>query len=429
MSGPTAKSVSIMGGRVIDPHSGRDEHTNVYIANRVIVAVGNTPPDGFHAEIKINAEGQIVCPGLIELSANLREPGFEHKATIGSERAAAVKAGITALCMPPDTDPVIDEPSVVELIQKRVQRNPGPRLFPLGALTAGLEGQKLSEMAALKEAGCTGVSNALRPMQDSRVLRRAMEYAATYQLTLHAVPLDSALAREGVAHEGAVATRLGLPGIPAAAETISLARYLALVEDVGVKVHFGRLSTARGLVMIAEAKARGLPITADVAIHHLHLTETAVENFNSQAHVIPPLRSTADRDALLAAVRAGTIDAICADHQPHNPDAKLNPFPATEPGISGLDTLLGLCILLTKSGALTLNQALKTVTAAPADILGIPLGRLSVGAPADICIFDPDQRWIVSADTLNSAGHNTPFMGWELSGKVTQTLVDGQPML
>jgi dihydroorotase len=284
-------------------------------------------------------------------------------------------------------------------------------------------------MAALKEAGCAGISNALQPIQDSRVLRRAMEYAATYDFTLHAVPLDTALSKDGVAHEGPIATRLGLPGIPAAAETISLARYLALVEDVGVRVHFGRLSTARGVNMIAQAKARGLPVTADVAIHHLHLTETAVDNFNSQAHVIPPLRSADDREALLAAVRAGSIDAICADHQPHNADAKLNPFPSTEPGISGLDTLLGLCLLLSQSGALTIMQALKAVTAAPAAILEMPLGRLAPGSPADICIFDPGQNWTVGPDTLNSAGHNTPFMGWKLPGKVTQTLVDGQPML
>lgn len=429
MRTPTTQSVSITRGRVIDPARGRDERANIYIADRVIVAIGDRPPEDFQADIEIDAKDQIVCPGLVELSANLREPGFEHKATIDSERAAAVRAGITTLCMPPDTIPVIDEPSVVELIQKRTQQNRGPRLFTLGALTAGLQGQNLSEMAALKEAGCAGVSNARRPIQDSRVLRRAMEYAATYGFTLHAVPLDSALAKDGVAHEGSVATRLGLPGIPAAAETISLARYLALVEDVGVKVHFGRLSTARGISMVAEAKARGLPVTADVAIHHLHLTEAALDNFNSQAFVIPPLRSADDRDALLAAVRAGTIDAICADHQPHNPDAKLNPFPSTEPGISGLDTLLGLCLLLTRSGALTLIQALNAVTAAPASVLGLPLGRLETGAPADICIFDPDQNWTVGPETLNSAGHNTPFMGWELPGKVTQTLVNGQPML
>lgn len=429
MSGTTRQSVSILGGRVIDPASGRDEQTNVYVEGRVIAAIGDTPPAGFQTGISIDAGGRIVCPGLVELSASLREPGLEHKATIGSERVAAVNGGITALCMPPDTDPVIDEPSVMELIQKRAQQTRGARLFPLGALTAGLRGQNLSEMAALKEAGCAGISNALRPIQDSRVLRRAMEYAATYDLTLHAAPLDSALSKGGVAHEGPVATRLGLPGIPAAAETISLARYLALVEDVGVKVHFGRLSTARGVNMIAEAKARGLPVTADVAIHHLHLTETAVDNFNSLAHVIPPLRSAADRDALLAAVRSGTLDAICADHQPHNADAKLNPYPSTEPGISGLDTLLGLCLLLAQSGALTLAQALNAVTAAPARILGLPTGRLEAGAPADICIFDPRQSWVVGADTLKSAGHNTPFMGWELPGNVTQTLVDGQPML
>jgi dihydroorotase len=256
-----------------------------------------------------------------------------------------------------------------------------------------------------------------------------MEYAATCGLTIHVVPLDTSLVNNGVAHEGPVATRLGLPAIPASAETVAIAIYLALVADTGVSIHFGRISTAAGVAMIAEAKSRGLPITTDVAIHHLLLTETAIEGFNSQAHVMPPLRSETDRRALIAALKEGIIDAICADHQPHNDDAKLNPFPSTEPGISGMETLLGLSLALAETENIALNKILGALTDAPAKILGSNAGHLGIGAAADICIFDPDTLTTVDPRTFRSAGHNTPFEGWQLRGQVVQTVIAGQLMI
>ena len=419
-------SILIKNGRLIDPASGLDEITSLCISDGRITSIDKQTPPNFQATHTIDASGLIVCPGLVELSARLREPGAEQITTIASESIAAVKAGITSLCLPPDTDPVIDEPAVVELIQKRAQQHQGARVFTLGALTTGLHGKKLSEMAALKQAGCVGVSNALHPVQDSRVLRHAMEYAATHGLTLHVIPIDYALANNGCAHEGEVATLLGLQTIPVAAETVAIAQHLALIEEVGIKTHFGRLSSARAVEMITEAKLRGLPITADVAIHHLHLTEQDIAHFNDQAHVIPPLRSAADRDALIAGIKSGAIDAICSDHQPHEADAKLNPFSATEPGISGIDTLMGLSLSLIEKTDISLAQILKAISYCPAKILNLDVGEITIGAIADLCLYNPKQNWLVNENNLNSAGKNTPFMSKQLPGQIMHTLVNGQ---
>ena len=421
--------IAIVNGRVIDPGTQLDETGNVYVDDGKIISIAPSAPANFNAQHTIDASNHIVCPGFIELCARLREPGQENKATIASESTAAIQSGFTTLCIPPDTDPVIDEPAVVELIQKRAQRFKSPHILPLGAATAKLAGQQLSEMAALKDAGCVGVSNALNPIQDHRVLRRAMEYAATYGLVFHVVPLDAALANSGVAHEGAIATRLGVAGIPATAETVAIALYLELAASIGVKLHFGRISTARGVLLIEEAKAEGLTVTADVAIHNLLLNDQAINGFNSQAHVLPPLRSEDDRQGLIAGVNSGTIDAICADHQPHDADAKLNPFPATSPGISGLDTLLSLCLNLVDAKSVTLNRVLDAVTFQPAKILGADRGRLIPNAPADICIFDPNTKFEIEGSAFFSAGKNTPFDGWHVRGKVVQTIVKGEPML
>jgi dihydroorotase len=359
------------------------------------------------------------------LCARLREPGQEHKAGIRSETHAAARAGITTLCIPPDTEPVIDEPSMIDMIQKQVHSNRGARVAILGALTLKLAGEQLSEMAGLKQGGCVGVSNALHPLADTRVLRRAMEYATTQALTVHIVPLDKSLARNGVAHAGPVATRLGLPGIPVAAETVAIAQILALVEETGARVHFGRLSSARAVDMIAAAKQRDLPVTADTAIHHLFLTETAIDDFDSLAHVLPPLRSESDRQALVAGLRDGIIDAVCSDHQPHDADAKLNPYPATEPGISGLDTLLGLAHELVVREKIPLLKVLAALTCNPARILNISAGQIAVGGPADLCLFDPARVWNVSPQTFFSAGKNTPMAGMKLHGEVAYTAIGG----
>lgn len=416
--------IAIRGGRLIDPAHGVDAPLDLFIAEGRIVGIGQAP-DGFAADREIDARNCIICPGLIDLCARLREPGQEHKATIASETRAAAAAGVTTLVCPPDTDPVIDEPAVVEFIRRRVKAAGQSRVLTLGALTHRLRGERLAEMAALKDAGCVGVSDGGRPLVNTLVLRRALEYAATFDLTVFLTPLDSWLGH-GVAHEGQVATRMGLSGIPAAAETGAIARDLELVRDIGVRVHFGRLSSARSVELVAHAQAEGLPVTADVAVHHLHLTEMDLAGFDSQCHIQPPLRGLRDKDALRAGVASGVLGAICSDHQPHEPDAKQAPFGDTEPGISGLDTLLALSLHLAHDGMLSLPAALERLTWGPARILGLDSGHLGMGATADVCVFDPEADWRVTTDALRSRGQNSPFIGWELRGRVLHTLLEGR---
>lgn len=418
--------ILLRGGRVIDPAHQLDAVTDLFIAEGRIAGIGE-PPAGFVTERELEVRDRIVCPGLIDLCARLREPGQEHKATIASESAAAAAGGITTLVCPPDTDPVIDEPAVVELIRRRAQAAGLARVLTLGALTHRLRGERLAEMAALKEAGCVGVSDGGRPLTHRRVLRRALEYAATFDLTVFLTPLDPDLGY-GVAHEGQVATRMGLVGIPAAAETGVIAHSLELIRDLGVRVHFGRLSCARSVELVARAQAEGLPVTADVAIHQLHLSEMDLLGFDSQCHVQPPLRGLRDRDALRAGLAGGAVGALCSDHQPHEPDAKQAPFGDTAPGISGLDTLLALGLRLVQENVLPLPTLIERLTWGPARILGLDRGHLGVGAAADLCVFDPVAAWRVTADTLHSHGQNSPFLGWELQGRVTQTLLDGRPV-
>jgi dihydroorotase len=415
---------AIRGGRLIDPAHGIDAPLDVFIAEGRIAGIGPAP-EGFSADREIDARDCVVCPGLIDLCARLREPGQEHKATIASETRAAASGGITTLVCPPDTDPVIDEPAVVEFIRRRVKAAGHSRVLTLGALTHRLRGERLAEMAALKAAGCVGVSDGGRPLINTLVLRRALEYAATFDLTVFLTPLDPWLSH-GVAHEGQVATRMGLSGILAAAETGAIARDLELVRDIGVRVHFGRLSSARAAELVAHAQAEGLPVTADVAAHHLHLTEIDLVGFDSQCHVQPPLRGLRDKDALRAGLASGVLGAICSDHQPHEPDAKQAPFGDTEPGISGLDTLLALCLRLAQDGVLPLPTALERLTWGPARILGLDSGHLGLGALADVCVFDPEVHWRVTTDALGSRGQNSPFIGWELQGRVMHALLEGR---
>ena len=419
--------IRIHGGRVIDPANSIDASLDVYVANGRIAAIGKAP-DGFKADHEINATGCIVCPGLVDLSARVREPGMERKASIVSESRAAASGGITTLCCPPDTQPVIDTPAVAELIRLRAEACGKTRIVTLGALTRGLSGEQLSEMAALQQAGCVGVSNALQPLANPLIERRALEYAATFDLTVFLYANDHWLANNGCAHEGRVAARLGLPGIPEAAETAALARDLALVEQTGVRAHFCRLTTGRAVQMVARAQFDGAPVTADVAIPYLYLSEVDISDFDSDCHLIPPLRTTEDRQRLRNALQRGTLNALCSDHQPHEADAKLGPFPSTEPGISGLDTLLPLGLRLVDEKALDLVELIRRLTSGPADILGLPYGRLSADASADICIFDPDSIWQLDTGSMQSRGHNTPFMGWELKGRVKHTLLAGKPV-
>ena len=419
--------IRIQGGRVIDPALGIDAWLDVHIAEGRIAGLG-AQPEGFEADRVIDAGGRIVCPGLIDLCARLREPGFEHKATIDSESRAAAAGGITTVCVPPDTDPIIDTPAVVRLIQAKAAMAGRVRIQVIGALTRGLKGQDLSEMSALRQAGCGAVGNAYAPVASTLVLRRALEYAASHDLLVVVRPEDPDLADQGCVHEGPVGTRLGLRGIPYAAETVAVAQVLALIEHTGARVHFAQLSSARAMRSIARAQEKGFPISADVAAHQLHLTDEAVEGFDAQYHLRPPLRTRADRDALREGLRDGVIAAICSDHQPHEPDAKLDAFPATEPGLSGLQTLLPLTLQLVEAGALSLMQALDAVTRRPAAVMGLTVGTLQPGAPADVCVFDPDAVWTIDDESWLSAGRNTPFWSRTLKGRVTHTLQGGRPV-
>lgn len=417
--------VLIQNGRVIDPVNRLDATRDIYIDAGFVVAIGVAPAD-FAPERTIDASDKIVCPGLVDLRARLREPGLEYKATIESETTAAVAAGITTLVCPPDTEPVIDTPAMAQMIQSRGWQAGRAFIHPLGALTRGLEGKLLTDMYALDEAGCVGFSNALKPIVDTAVLRHAMEYAASFDLTVFLHSEDPWLRSKGVVHEGEVGTRLGLPGIPEAAETVAVARDLALIEQTGARGHFCGISSARALDMIAAAKRHGLPVSADVTAHHLHLSEHDIGFFNTQCHVIPPLRAQRDRDGLRAALATGVVGAICSDHQPHELDAKLAPFSDSAPGISALETLLPLTLKLVDDGVVSLPDAIALLTHKPAAIIGVETGHLDIGATADVCVFDPDLAWTLSVDQLVSRGHNTPFLGWEFRGRVTHTLVGGE---
>jgi dihydroorotase len=417
-------NIQIKNGRLIDPAAGIDELRDLFIAEGRVCGVGEAP-SGFKAEITIDASERIVCPGLVDLCAHMREPGEEHKATIASETAAAATSGITTLCCPPDTDPVIDSPAVATLIYRRAQQQGSARVLPIGALTKGLQGQELAEMAALKGARCAALSNGRNPLATTLVARRALEYAATFGITAFLPPEDVHLRDKGCAHEGPISTRLGLPGIPEVAETMAVARDVTLAAHTGCHVHFRGLSSGAAVRMVQRARHDQLPITADVSAHQLHLTEMDLSDFDSNCHVIPPLRSLTDRDLLRKGVADGVIGAICSDHQPHEPDVKEAPFPATAPGISALETLLPLTLKLVQEEVLSLSDAIARLTCGPADILGLPLGRLNVGASADVCIFNPDEHWTLQAEEMVSRCHNSPFLGWEFNGRVTHTLLEG----
>ncbi len=421
----TTNRIAVLNGRLIDPANGIDGKHDLFIEDGRVCAVGKAPL-GFSADLTIDAAGQIVCPGLIDLSARMREPGQEYKATIESETRAAAKGGITSICCPPDTNPVIDTPAVARMIYNKSLEIGYARVLPIGALTQGLEGSQLSEMVALTRAECPVLSNAYAPLANTLVERRALEYAATFGITIFIRPEDRHLRDNGCVHEGPVSSRLGLPGIPEAAESVAVARDLALAAHTGCSIHFHAISTATALQMIADAQKRGVCISANVAAHQLHLTEDCIDGFNSNCHVIPPLRTRGDLEQLRKGVASGVIQAICSDHQPHDPDAKEDPFPSTSPGISALETLLGLTLKLVDEGSIEMADAIARVTSGPAEILGLPLGQLGVGADADICIFDPARSWRLQAETMLSAGKNTPFLDREFTGEVTHTLFQGR---
>ncbi len=417
--------IHIKSGRLIDPKNSIDAVRDVYIAAGKIIAVG-AAPDGFTANRTIDATGKIVCPGLVDLSARLREPGFEYIATLESEMDAACAGGVTSLACPPDTDPPLDEPGLVEMLKYRARTLNKARVYPIGALTAGLKGLQLTEMAELRDAGCVAFSHADVPLTDNQVLFYAMQYAATFNIPVWLRPQDASLARNGVAHDGQVATRLGLPSIPVCAETTALAVILLLARETGARVHLCRLSSAEAINMVRRARHDGAAVTCDVAVHHLHLSEMDIGYFDPHCHLIPPLRSQRDRDALRRALADHTIDAVCSDHCPVDDDAKQLPFSEAEPGATGLELLLPLTLKWAEEDGVALPTALARITTHAAGILGIDAGHLSVGADADVCVFDPERYWKIEPASLRSQGKNTPFSGFELKGRVTHTLVGGQ---
>jgi dihydroorotase len=417
----------IKNGRIIDPANNIDQVTDLFIADGKIAALGKAP-DGFSADQTIDASGLVVAPGLVDLSARLREPGYEYKATLESEMQAAMQGGVTTLVCPPDTDPVLDEPGLVEMLKHRARILDQANVHPLGALTMGLKGQALTEMAELTEAGCIGFSQAEVPVLDTTVLLRAMQYAKTFGYTVWLRPQDAHIGRGGVAHSGPLASRLGLSGVPVMSETIALHTIFELMRATGARVHLCRMSSAAGLALVAGAKKEGLQVTCDVGVHHLHMTDADIGFFDPNARFNPPLRSQRDRDAIRSALLDGTVDAVCSDHTPVDEDEKLLPFAEATPGATGLELLLALTLkwVEDQDGKDALAQALAKVTSEPARIAGLPAGTLSVGAAADVVLFDPEARWKVERKALASQGKHTPFLGFELAGQVRATLVRGR---
>lgn len=416
--------IHIKNGRLIDPKQGVDAVQDIFIAKGKIIAIGAAPNE-FQPSRVIDAKSLIVCPGLVDLSVRLREPGLEYKATLESEMEAAVAGGVTSFACPPDTDPPLDEPGLVEMLKHRAKNLNQAHVYPIGALTQGLRGERLTEMAELNDAGCVvfGQPDGLLP--NLRVLMQAMRYASTFGFSVWLRPQEISLTNDGVAHDGEVATRLGLPTVPVCAETIAISNIILLAKETGVRVHLCRISSEEGLTMVRAAKQQGLPITCDVTINHLHLSDMDIGFFDSNCHLMPPLRGLSDRNALRNGLLDGTIDAICSDHAPVDEDAKLLPFGQSEIGATGVELLLPLTLKWGNELRLPLLKVLAKITSDPSGILGIDAGDLSVGSAADICIFDPDYYWKVTAPAILSQGKNTPFMGMELPGNVKYTLVDG----
>jgi dihydroorotase len=422
--------IVIKNGRLIDPASGRDETADVAIAAGRIVTLGKVSPD-FKPARTIDAQGLVVAPGLVDLAARLREPGHEHEGMLESEMAAAVAGGVTSLVCPPDTDPALDEPGLVEMLKFRARNLNQAHLYPLGALTRGLAGEALTEMAELTEAGCIGFSQADVALADTMVLQRALQYASTFGYCVWLRPQDAHLGK-GVAASGPLATRLGLSGVPVIAETIALHTIFELMRVTGARVHLCRLSSAAGIALVRQAKAEGLPVTCDVSVNHLHLTDVDIGYFNADMRLTPPLRQQRDRDAIRAGLTDGTIDALVSDHTPVDDDAKNLPFAEAEPGATGLELLLSLALKWGDEQKLGLSTSLAKVTCEPVRVLGEALGslassagRLVEGGVADVCVFDPAAYWTVRPQALKSQGKHSPFAGYEVPGSVKYTLVSG----
>ena len=423
-------NILIQNGRVIDPANGVDQTADVAIAAGRIVAVGQVPAD-FTPNRTIDATGAIVAPGLVDLAARLREPGQEHAGMLESEMAAAVAGGVTSLVCSPDTEPVLDEPGLVEMLRHRAEKLHLARVLPLGALTLGLRGEVLTEMGQLTAAGCVGFSQAEVPVPSTQVLQRALQYASTFGYTVWLRPQELHLGK-GVAASGPLATRMGLSSVSVAAETIALHTIFELVRSTRARVHLCRISSAQGVELIRQAKAEDLPVTADVSINSLHLTDADMGYFDSRARLLPVLRQQRDRDALRAGLADGTLDALVSDHTPVDADAKALPFAEAEPGATGMELLWSLALKWGQDAGLPLAQVISRITADPARVLGTALGslqgsagQLAVGGLADVCVLSDQGHWLVTDASLRSQGKSTPFSGYELPGRVLATVVGG----
>ena len=411
--------LAIKNARIVDPASGRDGTGDLYLAEGKISGEFSRP------DRVIDAKGLVAAPGFIDIAASLREPGFEYKATLESEMDAALAGGVTSLACPPDTDPSLDEPGLVDMLRRRAKSLERARVYPVGALTVKLEGATLTEMGLLADAGCVAFSQANVPLADTQVLWRALQYAATFGFSVWLRAEDAWLGKGGVAHDGDVATRLGLPGIPSFAETIALGTLLELVRATRARVHVCRLSTAGAVELMRVAKKEGLPVSCDAGIHHVHLCDRDLGYFDSNCRLEPPLRSQRDRDALSQGLADGVVDCLCSDHTPVDEDGKHLPFAEAEPGATGLELLLPLALKWGAARKLSLAQTLCRITSEPARILGTSSGRLSPGAPGDLAIFDPQAPVRITPELLKSQGKNTPFLGHELQGRVKATIVAG----
>jgi dihydroorotase len=419
-------NLEIVNGRVIDPASGHDGTAGIYVEGSRIVAIGERPA-AFKAERSIDAKGLVVAPGLLDLSARMREPGSEG--ALKQEMRAALAGGVTGVVCPPDTDPPLDEPGLVRMLRQRSREAAGARIYPLGALTTGLKGESLAEIELLHEVGCVAFMQTRALPHDNNVLMQTMRYARTFDLPLWLRPVEDTLAGSGVAAAGPVAGRLGLPSIPVVAETVALHTIFELQRATGVRVHLCRLSSAAGIELVRQAKRGGLRVTADVGIHHVHLVDVDIGYFDANYRLDPPLRSQRDRDAILAGLADGTIDAICSDHTPVGADDKLLPFGEATPGATGLEVLLPLVLKWARETKTPLLQALAKVTQRPAELLNEDTGRLHVGGKADIVVFDPDAHWQLTPETIVSSGKNSPFTGYELEGRARYTIVGGDVRL
>ncbi len=421
----------IRNGRVLNPATRFDAMADVAVDAGMVCAIG-AAPEGFAPDQVVDASACLVLPGLVDLAVRLREPGHEHARMLDSELAAAVAGGVTSLVCPPDTDPVLDEPGLVEMLRFRAERLKLSRVFPLGALTRNLAGEVLTEMVELTQAGCVGFGQAEVALGNTQVLLRALQYASTFGYAVWLRPQDRDLGT-GVVASGPLATRMGLSGIPVAAETIALHTIVELVRATGARVHLCRISSAAGLELVRRAKAEGLPLSCDVSINSLHLTDNDIGYFDSRARLCPPLRQQRDRDAIRACLADGTVDVLVSDHCPVTEDGKTLPFAESEPGASGVELLLSLALKWAQESGVPLQRALEVLTIGPARVLGTAvgplapaLGRLEVGHVADLCVVDPNAPWTVDANTLRSQGKHTPFSGYELAARVRCTVVDGR---